>query len=132
MLDPFIQRLFEEQDEKGGIDTRKLPAGTKFLVRTSHNEYTIENVDQSGKAVIQGGHYFPEPVVGFFSGSTFGGSMLRIGWIGHLMHMEFWHPHRRQVVTTSMVQSAKIVGPTWQYEMEWADGPEGIGGSTGK
>ena len=47
------------------------------------HSYEIFLLDpKSGRALVQGGKYFAEPVEATVSSSTFGGCMLRLGWIG--------------------------------------------------
>jgi hypothetical protein len=57
---------------------------------------------ESGRALIQGGQYFVEPVEATVSGSTFGGSMLKAGWLGVGLRMEIYYEGKRTV--TSPVQ----------------------------
>ena len=52
-----------------------------------------------------------------FIGSNFGGSMLKMGWIGRDMHMEFCN-EENYIISTS-VKKAKVITDDWQYVMEW-------------
>jgi hypothetical protein len=56
--------------------------------------------------MVQGGAYFAEPTETTVSGSTFGGRMLKKGWLGVGLSMEFYEHGRRTV--TSPVQSLDV------------------------
>lgn len=102
-----------------GIDVHKLAIGIKMLVRTQNSLYRIEKCEDG--VIVEGGKYFPQPIKTRFLGSNFGGSMLKIGWIGFAMSMEFVSPiDPARVVHTSPVCTAKIIGNGWEYEMEWS------------
>lgn len=117
-VDPAVLAAIDRQDALGGINTNKLSVGTKATVKTNNSTYAIEFLGE-GRCNVQGGKYFPEPTEVIFPGSNFGGSMLKIGWIGYKMHMEFFHKGR--TIVTSPVRGAKIAGPDWEYEMEWPE-----------
>lgn len=106
-----------------GIDLYKLPVGTRLEVQTRNSSYVLEKTGPDGEIVIQGGTYFTKPTTANFIGSTMGGSAIKVGWIGHRLHMEIcWNRHDNNDhsrLLTSGVRSVKIFGPTWEYEMEW-------------
>lgn len=116
MLDDRIINKIKEQEELQGIDVSKLPLGCQIVVRTNNNIYKIKTGED--KVWVQGGKYFPEKTECIFNGSTFGGSMLKLNWIGHGMYMEFNFDNK--LITTSSVREAKIIGDGWHYNMDWA------------
>lgn len=114
-----IVNNIEESEKDGGIFLDTLDPGTHVIAVTRNSTYDIEILEE-GKFKVQGGKYFPEPMETCFNGSTWGGSMLKIKWIGLGMHMEFMHPTKQsKTVTTTKVKEAKVIGPDWEYEMEW-------------
>lgn len=119
-LHPVITDRITEQEKLGGIDVSALEAGTKLAVKTiSGSLYNIEILGDH-KVRVQGGRHYNEPFECFFSGSTWGGSMMKLAWIGKNMCMELPHPTKPgYVVTTTPVESAKIIGKDYEYEMEW-------------
>jgi hypothetical protein len=117
MLDPVLGKLIKKQEELGGIDVFKLKPGTLITVRTKNSLYKFKTTDKQGKLLGIGGKYLPEEREIYFSGSTFGGSCIKIGWIGYLMHMELWIG--KKVIKTTSVQDASIEGDGWKYEMDW-------------
>jgi len=73
-------------------------------VRTRNSDYEIFMLDpKSGRALVRGGEYFAEPVEATVSGSTFGGCMIKMGWLGVGLRMEIYVNGQRTV--TSPVQS---------------------------
>jgi hypothetical protein len=116
MLDPYLARLHEMQTKKGGIKLSKFKSGTKVVVTTLYNTYEITIIDGQ-KVKVKGGRHFVEEAETVFTGSSWGGSMLKTDWIGHDMRMEFAKPPRG--LRTSRVVGATVIGPDWSYEMDW-------------
>ncbi len=104
---------------KDGINTKILPVGTKLEIQTKNNLYYMEKIE-GNEYTIQGGKYWPEPTTVRFPGSTFGGSVMKINWIGHLMHMEIYDLEKG-CITTSSVRNVKIITSTYSYAMDWKD-----------
>jgi len=91
----------------GGVALRTLEPFDTVCARTMNNDYYIFLIEpESGKALVQGGRYFLEPVEATVSGSTFGGCMLKMGWLGIGLHIEICASGQR--IITSPVQSLHI------------------------
>jgi len=118
MLDERIQELIKEQEKFQGIDVTKLEPGTLIEVNTIKSIYLLQITDESNQIIAHGGKHLPTPKEVRFNGSTFGGSMLKLNYIGYGMHMEMGITDRKKI-TTSPVIKAKIIGEGWEYEMEW-------------
>src|SRR5215467_13516221 len=87
-----------------GVALMALDACDTIHVRTRNSDYEIFLLDpKSGRALVRGGEYFAEPVEATVSGSTFGGCMLKVGWLGVGLRMEVSVNGQRTV--TSPVQS---------------------------
>jgi hypothetical protein len=90
-----------------GVILGTLGACDTIHVRTRNNDYEIFLLDpKSGRALVRGGEHFTEPVEVTVSGSTFGGCMLKTGWLGVGLRMEIYTNDRRTV--TSPVQSLHV------------------------
>lgn len=111
-LHPEIERRIEEQKKQGGIEIDKQPIGTRIEAQTRNTLYKIE-ILAGGKAKVEGGRYFSEPKETRISGSTWGGSMLKMHWLGIGMHIEF------PECTTTPVVKLKIIAPdgAWEYDL---------------
>lgn len=71
----------------GGVSVLDLEPLTVLRVETMNSVYRIV-ISQRTAVFVQGGQFFPETTAAHFAGSTFGGSLLKIGWIGVGMRME--------------------------------------------
>jgi len=90
-----------------GVTLMALEACDTIHVRTRNSDYEIFLLDpKSGRALVRGGECFAEPVEATVSGSTFGGCMLRAGWLGVGLRMEIYANGRRTV--TSPAQSLRV------------------------
>jgi hypothetical protein len=90
-----------------GVTLITLEACDTIRARTRNSDYEIFLLDpKSGRALVQGGEYFTEPVEATVSGSTFGGCMLKLGWLGVGLRMEIYLNGKRTV--TSPVQSLRV------------------------
>jgi hypothetical protein len=90
-----------------GVTLMALEDCDTIHVRTRNSDYEIFLLDpKSGRALVRGGEYFAEPVDATVSGSTFGGCMLKAGWLGVGLRMEIYANGQRTV--TSPVQSLSV------------------------
>ena len=121
-LAPEICLNIQKSKEDGGIFINKLEPGSQIIAHTKNSKYTLTTKALgSCNVTIQGGEYFEEPTDGVLSGSTWGGSMIKLGWIGKDMRMELWSEVTR-TVTTTPVRKATVYGPEkkWHYDL-WDD-----------
>jgi hypothetical protein len=92
-----------------GIDLRSLLPGTTLTVETCNSRYQLTKLEGSGGHVlVQGGSFFSERSKARVDGSTAGGSLIKIGWIGVGLHLEIAVGRRRFV--TSPVRSISVEG----------------------
>lgn len=115
--------LPEERNEQivdqDGVDIAKLKAGTKLEVQTRNTLYKITILNpQKQKIEIQGGQ-IEEPEEAILQGSTWGGSMLKLHWVGYMMHMEIYRAQHIGAMVTTGVRSLKVIGPDWEYDFDW-------------
>lgn len=106
---------------------RKLEMPCRLTVTTKNNQYSIVLEDSQGWASVQGGQYMPGPTRARLDGCTFGGSMIRTGWIAPGMHMEFFVPSLNTTVTTTRIRNAKLTGPDWEFDLQWDQSPQSAG-----
>ena len=90
-----------------GVALRTLAPFDLVCARTHNNDYYIFLLDpETGKAYVQGGRYFSSPVEATVSGSTFGGCMLKMGWLGVGLRIEICADGQR--IVTSPVKSLHV------------------------
>lgn len=89
----------------GGVWLKDLAIGKKLQVQTKNTQYLIEKVGEKEYLISGNQKYCPEPVKATITGSTFGGSILKCGFIGRDMHLEFYVPgHEYSPITTTSIQ----------------------------
>jgi RNA polymerase-binding transcription factor DksA len=90
-----------------GVELETLSPFETIWARTLNSEYRIFLLDpHTGRALVEGGRQFVEPVEAVVNGSTFGNSTFKVGWIGKGLRIEFWT--NGSIVSTSPVQSVRV------------------------
>ena len=97
----------EEVANADGIHIRDAEPLATLLARTENSIYRIIPLEAgSSRVLIQGGRFFPDPTEVRFAGSGFGGSFLKLGWIGLGLRMEIlWDGQR---IITSRVRGIQV------------------------
>jgi hypothetical protein len=91
-----------------GLALSALSPIDQIEVRTRNTTYRITLLGlQDARVLVQGGKFFPVPGEAHLSGSTLGGSMLKLGWIGCGFCMELNHEGRR-IVTTRVREIRRV------------------------
>ena len=101
-LSDEINSAIAESELAGGVYVNKLVVGRELLVRTKNTLYTIER-REDGLYIFGDQMYCPAPVKCAIAGSNFGGSMLKMGFIGRGMYMEFSTSMHPEVIVTSQI-----------------------------
>ena len=99
----------EMSGSRRGVRIDALDVGTLLTVWTKHSCYHFTMVDPITRmARVTGGSLFPDPADARIDGATMGGSMIKSGWVGAGLRMEFTVGARR--ITTSRVKFLSIEG----------------------
>ena len=83
-----------------GLALRQLEPLTAVAVHTRNTQYRII-VSSGDEILIQGGAFFPDPTPAHFDGSSVGGNLLKLGWIGVGLRMEI-RARGQRIVTTAV------------------------------
>lgn len=95
-----------QSEVEGGLSLAALDEGSRVRVETINRRYELEV--KGGRTWISGHPEFcPQPVPVVVRGSSWGGSMLKVAYLGHGMQMEFSHP-THATVTTSRIVSIRV------------------------
>ena len=95
-LDGFV----EAASQADGVGLTDVDTFTTLVVQTDNSVYQITVLQAYKREVfVQGGAFFPERRRACLSGSSFGGSCLKMGWVGVGLHMEF-HAEEQWVITS--------------------------------
>jgi hypothetical protein len=106
----LLEDLVDSAASSGGVDVHRLPPGTVLDVRTRRSSYRLEVCDgDRGLVTARGGRVFPREVLTRLNGSTYGGGMIKAGWVVAGLRLEFERDFRR--VLTSPVVSVDVIAP---------------------
>lgn len=97
MPEESAKQAHAEALEKGNV----LPTGKALLIQTKNTLYRLEK-REDGFYISGNARFCPEPLKAYIHGSTWGGSMLKMGWVGRGMRLEFSTDLHPSVLTTEI------------------------------
>ncbi|HUJ93847.1 MAG TPA: hypothetical protein VLW84_01170 [Terriglobales bacterium] len=103
-LSDDVNHNIVQSEIEGGVNLEDLPPATVLLIRTQNHSYTAVLLGRSNALISGHPEYCPEPVLVVIAGSTWGGSMLKMHFVGRGMRLEFHHPEYRTPIVTSSIQ----------------------------
>ena len=107
-----LDGVVEAVSQTDGIGLIEVDAFTTLVVRTDNSVYRITILRPHAREVlVHGGKFFPERTRACLSGSTFGGSCLKMGWVGLGLHLEF-HAGDQWIITSHVRAIAVEASPT--------------------
>jgi frataxin-like iron-binding protein CyaY len=113
-----IKARMDKSDADGGVFLKRLKAGDVLTVDTRNSTYILEVVDPEKWVVnIQGGIRFPESTEVTINGSTWGGSMLKIGFVGNGMCLEIRIPSEKHRLNTSCIENIHVKTDKFSYDV---------------
>ena len=96
-----------EVAEADGIGLNELDPLTTIVVQTRNSIYRVVVIEPPRpRILIQGGRFFPQPTEARLAGASFGGSLLKLAWLGCGLRMEVCSDGQR--IVTSPVCSIAI------------------------
>jgi len=113
-----VNRSIIQSEIEGGVFLNDLPPSTILKIQTMNHCYTA--VLLGGSEALLSGHpeFCPEPVQVAIAGSTWGGSMLKLQYVGRGMHLEFRHPAYATPIVTSAIQEIRDNAPSPVIELD--------------
>ena len=118
--DQEVSRMVQSEIE-GGVFLPNLPQQTVLEIQTRHRCYTAVLLGE-GTALLSGHpEYCPRPVLVAITGSTWGGSMLKVDFVGRGMCLEFQHPEYEMPIVTSEIEDVRECSRT-RYDADLRDG----------
>jgi len=106
-LSDEVNRNIVQSEIEGGVNLNDLPPATVLQIRTQNHSYTAVLLGRSNALLSGHPQYCPEPVLVVIAGSTWGGSMLKMHFVGRGMRLEFHHPEYRTPIVTSSIQEIR-------------------------
>jgi hypothetical protein len=102
-LSDEVNHNIAQSEIEGGVYLKDLAQGSKLEVQTQHRRYTVVNCGD-GWVLISGHPKFcPHPLLVSLLGSNWGGTMLKVRFIGRGMYLEFKHPEYGTPIITSRI-----------------------------
>ncbi len=90
----------EAVSQTSGVGLADVDAFSTLVVRTRNSVYHITILRPYAREVlVQGGEFFTARTRACLDGSSFGGSCLKLGWVGVGSHMEF-HADDQWIITS--------------------------------
>jgi hypothetical protein len=107
-LNEGVNHNIVQSEVEGGVYFRDLPSGSEIEVFTRNRCYRL--VKQTGEEALISGHpdFCPFPILVKVDGSNWGGSMLKLGFIGRGMRLEFRHPTLNTVTTSQIAEIRQV------------------------
>lgn len=103
-LSAEILACLNQSEQDGGLVWKDIPVGTTVVAKTRNSVYLIEKREDGDFAYVSGG-FFTEPEKVRLNGSTWGGSMIKVGFIGVGMYIEFVRDSaEKPMVTTTAIR----------------------------
>lgn len=102
-LSDAVNHNIIQSEIEGGVHLRDLPPGSELSIQTRSRSYKMVVLGDS--TALLSGHptFCPDPAEVQINGSTWGGSMLKMKFVGRGMHLEFVHPVYRTILTSRII-----------------------------
>ena len=98
-----LEGFAQEASDSSGVEIALLSPLTRLQVQTQNTLYRLTLIDTRESVVlIEGGRFFTERSEVHLCGSSYGGTLIKISWIGVGMRMELLS-HGRRIVTSPVV-----------------------------
>ena len=106
-LSDAVNRNIIGSEIQGGVFLDRLQPHSVLQIQTQHRCYTA--VMLGGSQALISGHpeYCPQLTLVAIAGSTWGGSMLKLRFVGRGMHLKFRHPEYSTPIVTSRIQEIR-------------------------
>jgi hypothetical protein len=98
----------EVTSQQTGLHVASLSPFTRLAVTTRNTDYIITIVEpREWKVMVRGGRFFPSERLAFLCGSGYGGTLLKVAWIGVGLCCELSTEGQR--IVTSPVQRFQVL-----------------------
>ena len=106
-LSDQINKNLSQSEKDGGVWLKDVPSNCGIEAHTKNTVYQIRRLGEGWE--IKGNlTYCPDWTPCKIHGSTWGGSMLKMGWIGIGMCLEFSTPRHPRAITTSFIREVWV------------------------
>jgi hypothetical protein len=98
-----VNRDIIRSEIEGGVDLRDLPPGSVLSIQTTNRVYKVVVLEDETALISGHPDFCPAPARVRILGSTWGGSMLMMKYVGRGMQLEFDHPVYRTILTSRII-----------------------------
>lgn len=103
-LSDDVNNNIVQSEIEGGVFLGDLQPRTVLQIQTQHHCYTALFLGDNQALIWGHPEFCPQPVPVAIAGSTWGGTMLKVRYVGRGMRLEFHHPGYRTPIVTSPIQ----------------------------
>ena len=107
-----------QSEIEGGVFLSELRPRTVLQIQTQHHCYTALFLGDNQALIWGHPEFCPQPVPVAIAGSTWGGTMLKVRYVGRGMRLEFHHPSYRTPIVTSPIREINERRPREQEPAE--------------
>jgi hypothetical protein len=107
-----------QSEIEGGVFLSELLPRTVLQIQTQHHCYTALFLGDNQALIWGHPEFCPQPVPVAIAGSTWGGTMLKVRYVGRGMRLEFHHPGYRTPIVTSPIREINERRPMIQEAAE--------------
>lgn len=102
-LSDSVNHNIVQSEVEGGVHLPDVRPGSVLAIQTANRMYRM--VVLGDRTALLSGHptFCPDPAEVRINGSTWGGSMLKMKFVGRGMHLEFEHPIYRTILTSRII-----------------------------
>ena len=93
-----------QSEIEGGVFLSELQPRTVLQIQTQHHCYTALFLGDNHALIWGHPEFCPQPVPVAIAGSTWGGTMLKVRYVGRGMRLEFHPPGYRTPIVTSPIR----------------------------
>ena len=98
-----VNRNIIQSEIEGGVHLRDMPPGSVLSIQTNSRVYNMVVLGDETALLSRHPEFCSEPTEVRIHGSTWGGSMLKMKFLGRGMHLEFARPGHRAILTTRIL-----------------------------
>jgi hypothetical protein len=103
-LSDDVNHNIVQSEIDGGVFLSDLQPQTVLQIQTQHHCYTALFLGDNQALIWGHPEFCPQPVPVAIAGSTWGGTMLKVRYVGRGMRLEFHHPAYRTPIVTSPIR----------------------------
>jgi len=107
-LTPEVNAAIGQSEIEDGVFLKSLPVSAVLSIETQSRTYTLEKRSTSEYFISGHPKYCPSPTLAYIAGSRWGGSMVRVAFVGRGMRLEFSTDAHGGVLTSAIREITEV------------------------